>query len=118
MIQTRMPPSKPQAGERVVALRDWRCLEPMDEPSPKSTLRKRGLLRKAAKLQPLRLLLSPPMIVILSAIFAALVLTAFFMWVSVVGFALAGLLIFHVVRKYLWPRIKSAFGGGADKAIA
>jgi hypothetical protein len=100
-------------------LRDWRCLEPMDEPSPTSVPRKREALRRnAAKWQPLQFLLSPPAIVVLSAIFAGLLLTAVIMWVSVIGFALAAAVVFHLVRKYVWPRLRSTLGGDADEAAA
>jgi hypothetical protein len=114
MMQARMPHGRNQAAERVVVLRDWRCLEPMDEPSATSVPRKRDALRrKAAKWQPLQILLSPPAIVILSAIFAGLLLTAVIMWVSVIGFALAAAVAFHLGRKYVWPRVKATFGARA-----
>jgi hypothetical protein len=119
MIEARRPVSKHATGARVVVLRDWRCLEPMDEPSPTSAVRKRDLSRRnAEKWQPLRLLLSPPMIVIFSAVFAGLLLTALIMWVSVIAFSLAAVVIFHVARTYLWPRAKSWFGSDAAKPIA
>ena len=111
MIQARMSHGRNQAAERVVVLRDWRCLEPMDEPSPNSVPRKRDALRRnAAKWQPLQILLSPAAIVILSAIFAGLLLTAVIMWISVVGFVLAAAVVFHLGRKYVWPRWKATFG--------
>jgi hypothetical protein len=111
MMQAQMLHSRNQAAERVVVLRDWRCLEPMDEPSPNSVPRKRDALRRnAAKWQPHRILLSPPAIVILSAIFAGLLLTAVIMWVSVIGFVLAAAVFFHLGRKYIWPRMKATFG--------
>jgi|SRR5262249_11761354 len=111
MIEGRIPAGKPARGARVIVLRDWRCLEPMDEPSAMSAVRKRDVPRRSAeRWQPLRLLLSPPMIVIFSAIFAGLLLTALIMWVSVIGFSLAALLIFHIARKYLWPHARAAFG--------
>jgi hypothetical protein len=117
MVQARMSHSRHQVAERVVLLRDWRCLEPMDEPSATSVPRKREALRRnAAKLQPLQLLVSPPAIVILLAIFAGLLLTALIMWVSVIGFALAAAVVFHLVRKHVWPRINSTFGGSAHEA--
>jgi hypothetical protein len=117
MVQARMSHSRHQVAERVVVLRDWRCLEPMDEPSPTSVPRKREALRRnAAKWQPLQFLLSPPAIVVVSAIFAALLLTAVIMWVSVTGFALAAAVVFHLLRTYVWPRLKSNVGPGTDKA--
>src|SRR5262245_5494139 len=119
MIQARMSHNRHQAAERVVVLRDWRCLEPMDEPSPTSVPRKRAAMqRNAAKPQALQFLLSPPAIVIVSAIFAGLLLTAVVMWVSVIGFVLAAAVVFHVVRKYVWPSVKPTFGGDTDKAAA
>ena len=119
MIEGRRAGGKHAMGARVIVLRDWRCLDPIDEPSPMSVPRKRDLLRRGAeKWQPLRLLLSPPMIVFFTALFAGLLLTALVMWVSVVGFSLAALLVFHVARKYVWPHAKAAFGGRSAKPIA
>jgi hypothetical protein len=117
MMQARMSQGRSQVAERVVVLRDWRCLEPMDEPSPNSVPRKRDALRRnAARWQPLQILLSPPAIVVLSAIFAGLLLTAVIMWVSVIGFALAAAVVFHLGRKYVWPRVKATFGGARAAA--
>jgi hypothetical protein len=107
MLQrSRQTPS----GARVIVLSEWRGrLAPPLKDTEASW--RAGYRRLPAKFDLLRrFFLSWPMILILVAISAGLLLTAAVMWVSAIVFLFVVFVLSSLMRKLVWPRLKSWFG--------
>jgi hypothetical protein len=107
---------QPQSGARVIVLSEWRGrLAPPLKDTEASW--KAGYRRLPAKFDLLRrFFLSSPMILILIAISAGLLLTAAVMWISAIIFVFFVFVLTGLVRKFVWPRLKAWVRG--EPAVA
>jgi hypothetical protein len=107
MMQRR----RPQSGARVIVLSERR--EQVAPPLKDTEASWRaGYRRLPAKFDLLRrFFLSWPMILILVAISAGLLLTAAVVWISAIVFVFFVFVLSGLVRRFVWPRVRAWFRG-------
>ena len=112
-----MPRRRPSpSGARVIVLSERRGQIAPPLKDTEASWRA-GYRRLPAKFDLLRrFFLSWPMILILVAISAGLLLTAAVMWISAIVFVFVVFVLSSLVRKFVWPRVRAWFRG--EPAVA